>query len=171
MRAPGFVGPSAGFTLIELLVTLVLLGVLAGLAAPSFTDTIRRNRLATQTNELAAALALARTEAIRRNGRAGVCPSDEDQTACSTDSDDWVNGWLVWSGTEDNIVSVYRLGSDVITSAHDELVFGDRGQRVAPAAADVFLLNTYGCATGEPKARRISVLGSGQVTIAESNCL
>jgi len=57
----------AGVTLIELLVVIALASLLAGIAVPSFNDTIRRNRLDTAANTFLNALNYARTEAIRRN--------------------------------------------------------------------------------------------------------
>jgi len=57
----------AGVTLIELLVVIALASLLAGIAVPSFNDTIRRNRIDTAANIFLNALNYARTEAIRRN--------------------------------------------------------------------------------------------------------
>ena len=56
----------SGFTTIELLVTVVLLGILASLAAPSFTDMFRRFRVDTAREEFMASVNLARGEAIRQ---------------------------------------------------------------------------------------------------------
>jgi type IV pilus assembly protein PilE len=44
----------AGFTLIELLITMVVLAVLAAIAIPSYTDYIRRGKLAEATSNLQA---------------------------------------------------------------------------------------------------------------------
>ena len=55
---------------------------------------LRSNRVATTSNELLASLSLARTEAIRGLGPAGVCPS-ADGTSCATTTD-WAAGWTVW---------------------------------------------------------------------------
>ena len=56
-----------GFTLLELMVTVTVLGVLLGLAVPSFTAAMRNNRIVSQNNEFIGALNYARSEAIRRS--------------------------------------------------------------------------------------------------------
>lgn len=55
-----------GLTLIELLVVLSIAVILMAIAAPSFNETLRRNRIETAANSLLSALNFARTEAIRR---------------------------------------------------------------------------------------------------------
>ncbi len=55
-----------GFTLVELMVTMAIVGILAGLAVPSFGTMIAQNRMVTQTNELVGMLNLAKSEAIKR---------------------------------------------------------------------------------------------------------
>ncbi|MFM7119294.1 MAG: GspH/FimT family pseudopilin [Gammaproteobacteria bacterium] len=57
---------SGGFTLIELLVTLAVASVLIGLAAPAFNQLVRQRDMSAQINDFVAAVAYARSEAIRR---------------------------------------------------------------------------------------------------------
>ena len=66
-------GFQKGFSLVELLVVVAILGVLAGLAAPSFTSLIRSNRLTAAANDLLGAVALARSEALKRAQRVVLC--------------------------------------------------------------------------------------------------
>lgn len=84
---------ATGFTLVELMVTLVVAAILLTVAAPSFIDMIRANRLATQTNLFTTALNLARSEAIKRNKRVVVCKASG--SACDT-SVNWENGFVVF---------------------------------------------------------------------------
>ena len=88
-----------GFTLIELMITIVLAVVVISLAVPSFQETIRTNRLATQTNQFVSALNLARSEAIKRGVRVTVCRSG-DQTSCGTGS--FEEGWIVFIDPNNN---------------------------------------------------------------------
>ena len=55
-----------GVTLIELMITLSVAAILLSLAIPSFQQIAATNRVAGLTNELTAALNLARSEAIKR---------------------------------------------------------------------------------------------------------
>ena len=56
-----------GFTLIELMITLVVAAIILSVAAPSFVRVIDNNRITTATNDFSASLALAKTEAVKRN--------------------------------------------------------------------------------------------------------
>ena len=65
-------GPQAGFTLIELMVGVAIMGILLMVGVPSFQSAVASSRLTTSTNDVVSALALARTEAIRRGARVTV---------------------------------------------------------------------------------------------------
>lgn len=90
--------PDGGFTLIEMMVTVVLLAILIALVTPSFRDLLRDNRAAAQANALVGSLALARSEAIKRNVPVVVCQSDDGVT-CTDDGDAWAAGWILWPDT------------------------------------------------------------------------
>jgi len=57
----------SGFTLIELMIVVIVLGILAAIALPSFQSTLERRRLVGATDILYANLQYARTEAIKQN--------------------------------------------------------------------------------------------------------
>ena len=78
-----------GFTLIELMVTVTLLGVLLGVAIPSFRDFMDTQRVKSAAFDMAAALLLARSEAIKRNS---------DVTVAPVTGTDWGTGWTVKAG-------------------------------------------------------------------------
>jgi type II secretion system protein H len=58
---------TAGLTLIELMVTLSILGVIAALAAPSFTGFVARSKLRGAAHEVFADLQYARSESVQKN--------------------------------------------------------------------------------------------------------
>lgn len=57
----------AGFTIVELLIGIAILGILAAIATPSFTESIARRRLDGIANELSTDLQFTRSEAISKN--------------------------------------------------------------------------------------------------------
>ncbi len=81
---------SAGFTLIEVMVVVAIVAILATLAAPSFSEMLRRNRLSTAASALQVSLNLARSEAVKRGADARVT------VAANTAAGGWTNGWTVF---------------------------------------------------------------------------
>lgn len=84
-----------GFTMVELMVTVAVLAVLAAIAAPMFSDTLRKVRLNAVTSALVSSLQQARSDSIRLNRRVLVCASNTNRDDCSSTSDWGANGWLV----------------------------------------------------------------------------
>lgn len=135
----------SGFTILELMITVAVLAILMGIAVPSFNEMIRQNRLATQTNDLLTATAVARSEAVKRGARVTLCPANGNGSDCSGAAT-WSGGWLVI--TDD--------GANVGTLDAGEMVI----QRWPPAAAQSLNISNVGNLTS------VSYLGSGATTLA-----
>lgn len=124
---------AAGFTLIELMITLAVGAVLLAIGVPSFNQMIIANRLATQSNELVAAITIARSEAIKRNASITLCRADApDAEECVDGAGNWEN-WIVVNGATETVlqrgvVNTYG-GTFVVTSTlgTDQVVFGPDG--------------------------------------------
>lgn len=95
----------------ELLTSLAVVGILLGIAAPDFRETILQSRQDSRIMDLTGALTLARSEAIKQSSRISVCARSSD-TSCGTD---WNKGWIVFvddgatAGVIDDTETVLRL--------------------------------------------------------------
>lgn len=94
---------SQGFTLLELIVTIAIIGILAAIAAPSFSRMMARNQLQTAVGEWRTAFYLAQKEAIRRKTRVQICPSTDGEE-CASDSQNYKVGWIVWDMDAENLI-------------------------------------------------------------------
>ncbi|WP_320826161.1 GspH/FimT family pseudopilin [Reinekea sp.] len=118
-----------GFTLLELVVTVVILGIIAAYAAPSFDRFIRHTRIASSTSKIHNALNYGRSEAVNQGANVTVCSSTDDQH-CNGDKY-WQNGWIVFLdldtlGTFDGDATVNPCiaGNDCVLRVWDALPSG-----------------------------------------------
>jgi type IV fimbrial biogenesis protein FimT len=89
-----------GFTFIELMITLAASAITLGVGVPFMGGLIDSNRVAGQVNALRGALALTRSEAIRRNRRVILCKSTDGQNC--TNQGRWEKGWIVYEDANQN---------------------------------------------------------------------
>jgi type IV fimbrial biogenesis protein FimT len=156
---------SRGFTLVELMITVAVMVILAAIASPSMIELVNNRRAAGQTEELVAALQLARAEAIRRNARVTVCAGAG--VTCSGSSD-W-SSWTIYgrdrtSATPDadeNIRESTVAGAVAVTGPTAGIVYKPSGMIDTQRQFQVTKSTTQRCVT---------ILISGVVSVAKGAC-
>lgn len=99
-KAPG---KQRGTSLVEIVTALAVAGVLTTAGMPSLTATMNSRHASPTTNELVAALNLARSEALARGSRVAIA---------ARSNADWSQGWRVFADGNDN--GVLDPGEQVI---------------------------------------------------------
>ena len=154
-----------GFTLIELLIALLIGAILATLAAPSFMDTIRRNRLVSASNDFLATLNYARSEAIKRGQTITICPSN-DQASCT--SSPWQDGWIVQEENSSELLRAHGAldgGATLVkTDTSTTLQYTPRGLLAGGNSATFNL-----CVASGFEGRQIVISATGRARIVEYN--
>jgi len=165
-----------GFTLVELMITLVVLGVLAGIAAPAMRDAVMNNALATETNDMLASLMFARSEAIKRSSPVRLCktPDPNASPPVCTNGNPWTTGWIIFvdsnpNGTYDGGDVLLRLG-DGFSGANKKINLSDTLKDFIEFDRIGFLTNGAGSISicdsrGTAKAKFIEVSGTGRARI------
>lgn len=170
----------SGFSIVELAVTVAIVAIVAAVAFPNFQTVLRTNRVASSSNELASSLSLARIEAMRSPGGAGLCASS-DGSACGTD---WNAGWMIWvdnngngdrdTGTTPERVVRFVQGRANLgvaeTGTTGKVLFDRRGRIRSGTAATINLRPSDACPSGENLVRTLTVSAAGQVRVAKNNC-
>ncbi len=101
----------SGFTLIEAMVTVAVLAIVIGVAIPNFTSLISANKLTAQSNELLAALTVARSEAIKQNQSILLCHSSTGVLCNDAPAGGW-QGWLIRRTDNTEVIAAGSINTD-----------------------------------------------------------
>jgi type IV fimbrial biogenesis protein FimT len=159
-----------GLSLLELMVGITIVGVLLGMAVPSFREFSRGNRITAAQNDLATTVNYARSEALKRSLPVALCASEDGET-CS-DSLSWAGGWLVFVNrtppanlidANDEIINVTpALIAEIgLTADVTNIEFLPTGMT---SGAATFALNPTVCSDRHARQFVVSITGSASTT-------
>jgi type IV fimbrial biogenesis protein FimU len=157
LHSPCLSQGSRGFTLIELIIVVVIVGIFAALAAPSFTSLIHKNNVTTTANEFYDLLQYSRGEAASRGTSITMSAPGSSNSAWNGD----IKVILTNQGTVLREIGTGGLQTGVaITTAIGSIVFSSTGS-ASPATCFTF---TY---TGDTsiQTQYVGVLGSGRISV------
>lgn len=109
-----------GFTLMELMVTLAVAGIVVALAVPNFRQFLQNGRLTAASNDLIAAMHLARTEAVKRQTPVAVCASANPSDSPPTCSGGAFRAWVVWVDADNDWV-IDNVAAEPVLGRHAAL--------------------------------------------------
>jgi len=160
---------SAGFSLIEMLTTLSIIVILLAVASPGLASLTSANSLSSAQGELAAAMMLARGEALKRGAQVGLIATSP------VNGSEFNGGWTVFvdanaNGVLDAGETIVRVqpafrGDMRVTTAGGEtlLAFNGRGFLTPSAMVSVTV-----CSTLATKSYRIRLEPVGLSDVAEA---
>lgn len=160
------------------MVAVAVLGVLLGLAVPTFRELIRNNRIVAQNNDFISSLHTARSEAIKRSSAVTVCASADGATCAGGTT--WTTGWILFvdtntDGALNGAEVVLRQNGTIVpgltleSTALGAIRYNGMGMLTGPA--ETFTLRNSDCvSTTGTEARRIDVAVTGRVSTTRVNC-
>ena len=145
---------SSGFTLIEMMVVIMIVGILASLAAPSFTNAFDRYRVSSAVDEFNTTLQFARVEAIR-SGRQVVIRRN---VGCPVGN--WGCGWTVFQDLNANLTQ----DGDVVTGNEPTIRTIDVQPNVSITSntptPDTIAINNFGQTPNANRTMRFGPIGN-----------
>ncbi len=143
--------------MVELLMVVAIIGILASLAAPSFSDLIKSQRIKSMATDLNGSLTLARSEAIKRNRNVTLSPTTVGA---------WQDGWQI--ADPDNAgsnIEVHAAFSGLTATGPDSVTYRSSG-RIQGITAPAFNIG----AAGTSAQRCVSVDLSGRPYVKAEGC-
>ena len=175
----------SGYTLFELMIGLTMVGILVGIAAPSFNNWGRQTRVVTTQNDFVTALNYARSEAVRRGRLVSVC-STTNFTACDSTAGAFASGWLAFTdavgsgqgtlGSGEEVLQSWRgpgAGQVSFTSTGTDahwISFTATGLVSPSTASKIYSLQSPVCSVGQTQRRRVTVSPIGAVRTDKVAC-
>jgi len=151
-----------GFTLIELLMVIAVVAIVAALAVPMMRDLIENARLTTTSNSIVEAVALARSEAVKRNQIVRVTP---------TDGANWANGWSVILADNSSVQQFDAVPFGLAVTASEaiaDIQFQANGTRVAGGNPLTLSVCTP---KGKGRVVTLTATGSTKIQALDAGCV
>jgi type IV fimbrial biogenesis protein FimT len=145
---------SSGFTLVELMITVVVIAILAAIATPSFNSTIEGQRVRAASTDIYTALAIARSEAIKRNTNITLAPKSE-----------WSSGWTITDPVSNTAIEDHDAFKALTIAGPGSVTYQASG-RIQGGAGTSFTVT--GATTGA--ARCITIDLSGRPNTKAGSC-
>ncbi len=141
----------------EILIVVAIVAILASLAAPSFSELIKSQKIKSMATDLNASLTLARSEAIKRNKNVTLSP---------TTAGAWEGGWQIADpDNAGNYIEVHSAFASLTVTGPDNVTYRSSG-RISGATAPAFNIS----AAGTTAQRCVTVDLSGRPYVKAAAC-
>jgi type IV fimbrial biogenesis protein FimT len=154
---------NAGFSLIELMVSVVVLGILASVAVPSFQTWIRNTQIRNAAESISNGLQRARAEAVSRNTNVSfVMGADSSWTISVVNPASTIDQRLASEGSKNVTRTVLPAGATTVT-------FSNVGLVVANADATNSITQFDLVAAGGNQNLRVTIGTGGNARMCDPN--
>jgi prepilin-type N-terminal cleavage/methylation domain-containing protein len=135
-----------GFTLVELMVTIAVFAIIATLAAPNLSQTLKNTKVKTSSGDIFNFLQQARTEAVRLGKTVTICGSSDGTNCLTANKTNWSTGLIAKSSASSTPIQKLTFeNSQLSINAPETIPFNPVGSTnaeheitVAIAGADTY---------------------------------